>query len=361
MKRKAFALHKQNNFSIVHCRSYITSLIGLEMKKKYSPSHLTPNNPKPLFPSPFGEGIKGRGSKGAGLKFIFDMRGFWANERVEGGLWNLKNPLYKLIYNYFKKKEIEFLTHADYTISLTEKAKQIIHSWKNIPNQPIPIEVIPCCVDTEHFSRKKTNQKELTELRKSLGIKEDDFVLTYLGSIGTWYLLDEMLDFFSHLLKYKTNSKFLFITSEEKEFILRRAEQKNISLDKIIVQKVNYEKVPEYLSLGTISIFFYKLGFSICARSPVKFSEVMSMNMPIICNEGIGDINEIIQEYKLGIIIKNFSIEEYISTIKNLDILLNTAHEKIEKVTDKIFSLRQGINKYYLIYKNLLDQKECRK
>ena len=36
------------------------------------------------------------------------MRGFWPDERVEGGLWNLQNPLYKLVYNYFKKKKETF-------------------------------------------------------------------------------------------------------------------------------------------------------------------------------------------------------------------------------------------------------------
>lgn len=75
--------YKANRFRIIHCRSYITSLVGLRAKKKW------------------------------GVKFIFDMRGFWADERADGGLWNLKNPLYRTIYRYFKKKEKEFLTEAD--------------------------------------------------------------------------------------------------------------------------------------------------------------------------------------------------------------------------------------------------------
>src|SRR5688572_30836844 len=34
MRAKIFELHKKNKFHIVHCRSYIASLLGLEMKKK---------------------------------------------------------------------------------------------------------------------------------------------------------------------------------------------------------------------------------------------------------------------------------------------------------------------------------------
>ena len=72
MKRKAFKLHKEHEFIIVHCRSYLSALVGLSLKKRYK------------------------------VRFLFDMRGFWADERVDGALWNLKNPLYKWVYNYFK-------------------------------------------------------------------------------------------------------------------------------------------------------------------------------------------------------------------------------------------------------------------
>ena len=115
--KHAKKLHREKQFSIVHCRSYIAALVGMKMKKQL------------------------------GVKFIFDMRGLWADERVDGKLWNLKNPLFLLVYNYFKKKEKAFLEHADYTISLTQNAKDELHSWKHIQHQPIKIEVIPCCVD----------------------------------------------------------------------------------------------------------------------------------------------------------------------------------------------------------------------
>jgi len=115
MRKLAIKLHKEKNFKIVHCRSYITALIGLKMKKDL------------------------------GLKFIFDMRGFWADERVDGKIWDLQKPQYRMVYNYFKKKEKQFLTEADAVVSLTHKAKQIMIDDWNVKNK---IEVIPCAVDT---------------------------------------------------------------------------------------------------------------------------------------------------------------------------------------------------------------------
>ena len=44
-----------------------------------------------------------------GVKFIFDMRGFWADERLDGNIWNRNNILFKQIYQFFKSKEKQLL------------------------------------------------------------------------------------------------------------------------------------------------------------------------------------------------------------------------------------------------------------
>ena len=138
------------------------------------------------------------------IPFIFDMRGFYADERVDGKIWSKSHFIYKHIYNYFKKKEKEFLQSSQHTISLTKNGKKEIESW-NLPNQS-PISIIPCCTDEKLF--KKQN---IIDKRSELGIHKDDFVISYVGSIGTWYMLDEMLDFFKELTQKKENTKLLFI------------------------------------------------------------------------------------------------------------------------------------------------------
>src|ERR1051326_4740143 len=112
LKKLACEAFSKENFSIVHCRSYLASLCGLELKKKYA------------------------------CKFIFDMRGFWADERVEGNIWNKKNPLYARLYRYFKNKEKKFLKKADHIVTLTEAGKKEILSWQGFSSLQ-NISVIP--------------------------------------------------------------------------------------------------------------------------------------------------------------------------------------------------------------------------
>ncbi len=323
LRRLAFKLHAQKQFSIVHCRSYISALVGLAMKKKY------------------------------GTRFLFDMRGFYADERVDGGLWNLSSPLYKTVYDFFKRKEVEFLTHADYTISLTENGKDVIHSWQHIPNQPVPIQVIPCCADLDKFSPQNVDHAKLNELKKQLGIADSDYVMSYLGSVGTWYMLDEMLDFFKCLLEKKPNAKFLFITNEPPSLVLDKAAEKQIATDRFIITPAPSPLVPTYLSLSAISFFFIKPVFSKRASSPTKQGEIMGMGIPHICNGGVGDVDEIVKDTNAGFMVEDFTIEAYYKTIDKM-LATSINPDEIRQGAFKYYSLTKGVDNYNAVYCKLL-------
>jgi glycosyltransferase involved in cell wall biosynthesis len=121
MRKLSFKLNKSYQFSIVHCRSYLSAMVGLAMKKKFK------------------------------TKFLFDMRGFWADERVDGNIWNLKNPVFKLTYKFFKSQELKFLIYSDQIVSLTHAGKKEMCNWLDIKDLFEKITVIPCCADLDLF------------------------------------------------------------------------------------------------------------------------------------------------------------------------------------------------------------------
>jgi len=316
-------LHQKKDFDMVHCRSYITSLAGIYLKKKF------------------------------GVKFIFDMRAFYADERVDGGLWNLKNPIYKQVFNYFKNKEKQFLQTANFTISLTEKGKNIIHSWSQIKGQPVPIEVIPCCADLQHFHPSQINSELQTTLKKRFKLNGNHFVITYLGSIGTWYLLDEMLDFFKILLRSKPHAKFLFTTADNPKQIRSRAEEKGIDSEKILIQSAQREEVPTYLSLADVAIFFIQPVFSKSGSSPTKHGEMLGMGLPVIANSNVGDIESIIEKTDSGLLIREFTESAYQQAIAQIDKLLETPVSALQNAAQKYYSLEKGVEKYDQVYRSV--------
>ena len=323
----AVRLYRKEKFDIVHCRSYPPSLIGLSLKKKF------------------------------GCRFIFDMRGFWADERVDGKIWNLNNPVFFCIYKYFKRKEKKILINADKVISLTHRAKSELESYKINGKNKLPVTVIPCCADNNLFTSENIDKSLSDRFKRQAGIKEGDYIISYLGALGTWYMIDEMLDFYKVLKTEKQNCRFLFITAEKKEFILSKVIEKNISVDNIIIVHAKRNEVPVWLNLSDASIFFIKLVFSKVASFPTKQAEIMSMGIPLVCNSGVGDTDQIISESKGGILVENFNEESYRIAAKKLISLSGFSRETATQYARKHFSLEQGVELYRQVYSELLENK----
>lgn len=314
LRKRARQLHQQKKFDLIHCRSYVTSLIGLWMKKKY------------------------------GTRFIFDMRGFWADERVDGGLWNLSNPVFKQVYTYFKKKEKQFLSTADYTISLTENARKEIHEWKGFASTNI--EVIPCCVDTQLFDYHKLPPASANARRP--------FTISYLGSIGTWYMLIEMLEFYKRLLVTQPKAHFLFITTEAPNTILLKAKELELPLDQISIQKAERNEVPHLLAQSDVSIFFIKPYYSKKASSATKMGEILAMGIPIIANAEVGDHDFLFDKYACGILAPNFDQVSFDHIIAQLETLQQISPEHLRNAALDYYSLKKGVNLYAQVYQKTL-------
>jgi glycosyltransferase involved in cell wall biosynthesis len=322
LNRTCKQILRNNNFNIIHCRSYITSIIGSSLSKTY------------------------------GLKFIFDMRGFWADERVDGGLWNLKNPMYDLIFKYFKRKERKFLTAADAVVCLTTQAKEIINGWSLVPNVK-RLQVIPCSADFNNFSLQTPDSK--SKSRKFLSISPDTLVVSYLGSLGTWYLLKEMLQFFLLLKERYSNSVFLFITPEKKSYIMETALSAGLMKEDLRILFAERKEVPFLMSASDINIFFIKPAFSKKGSSPTKLGEVLAMGIPVICNN-IGDVSEVVESTQGGVAIDDFTEQSFVKALNEIPRLFNIDHALIREKAFQYYDLNKAIDAYEKVYHLVLEE-----
>ena len=135
MRKLAEKLHKENEISVVHCRAQMAGVIGLYLKKKYN------------------------------ISIINDIRGFWADEKVDAGSWDRKNIIYNAVYKYFKKIEKNLILKAEQQVCLTHKAKDEIATWPYVKNTN-NITIIPCCADVDLFSYSKYNDDDLLKTRE---------------------------------------------------------------------------------------------------------------------------------------------------------------------------------------------------
>jgi glycosyltransferase involved in cell wall biosynthesis len=319
MKKEAESLQRTHNFSIVHCRSYAASEVGLFLKNKY------------------------------GIKFLFDMRGFWADEKKDGDQWPQSKFLYRKIYNHYKKQEKSFVQKADHIISLTYAGKKEIETWP-FYNTNIPITVIPCCADMNHFTLTDAAQKKT--YREILNIPQDAFVVSYLGSIGAWYLLDEMLQLFIYIKEKYPKALFFFITHSDHTIVIKRAQELGIKASEILIKQAKRSEVPAFLKTSDVTLSFIKPVYSKLSSSPTKLGEVMGMGIPVITNIGVGDVAEIVNGK--GIVLDDFSEETLKNTLRKIPELLLINAEEIRNRSLEWFDLNKGISKYINVYANLL-------
>jgi len=323
MKQKAIQLYKREKYDLVHCRSYIAAEAGLALKKRY------------------------------GVKFLFDMRGFWADEKVDCGAWPQDKYLFRNIYRHYKKLEKQFLLNADGIVSLTQAGKDVMLAKPEYKD--LSIVVIPCCADLEHFDFNKISPEKTNSLKKELGIACNKKVMTYLGSLGGWYMTDEMFAFYRRLLVSEPDLVMLLLTKDEPAKVLEEASAQGIPKDKLFVRYANRNILPGFISLSDYSIFFIRPTFSKTASSPTKHAELMGMGIPVICND-IGDTGHIIGASRTGILVKNFSDEAYDQAINELRSSPLPAGSDIRKAAYDYFDLKKGAENYARLYKTILNE-----
>ena len=318
LQKTAERLHKKNKYDMLHCRSYLAAEVALKIKKA------------------------------TGVLFLFDMRGFWADEKADGGSWNQKNWFWRKVYKFYKQKEKEFVRNSDFIISLTNAGKEEIKKWSFYTC--VPIAVIPCCADSNYFLATTTTKKVVA--RNNLDIPIECFVLSYLGSLGTWYMIDEMLLFFSELKKSKPSAVFLIITNSEPKIIIEKLPLYNLIITDVKIITVLFKEVATFMYASDVNISFIKPVYSKMSSSPIKIGEILSMGIPIISNS-VGDMGKLFSEENIGIEVKDFSQISIESAADKVNDLKDLLPEDIRSVAMKNFSLNKGVEKYAEVYKQI--------
>lgn len=329
LKQKARQLHSKEKFDMVHTRSGTPALVGLWMKKKF------------------------------GIKFLNDIRDFYADSRRDEGSWNKSSLVFDRIYKYFKNKEQKEIEQNDGMVCLTYKAEKII---KDLPyyKPGTPMSVIPCSVDTNLFNPMKINEDLRKKFEERLKINENDIIFSYLGSIGGWYLINEMMSFLKTISDKIQNSRFLFISPHQHEKIYDTALRAGIPGEKILVTHAQRAEVPVLLSFSNYSIFFIKSCYSKQASSPTKHGEIMAMGIPIITNAGVGDVEEIIKKYNSGIVLEQLNGVEYLKVAQALSQKKIFDKDAVREGAKDYFALENAVNKYKNIYELILKEDKNR-
>ncbi|HBG71730.1 MAG: hypothetical protein A2W93_06535 [Bacteroidetes bacterium GWF2_43_63] len=313
MKLLCEKICNENAIDFIHARSYISALAALQLFRKRN------------------------------IPFIFDMRGFWADERVDGRIWNMRNPLYKTIYSYFKRKEKTLLKKSAVIISLTHAAKSLMCEEWSVPENKI--HVIPCAADYAHFT--KPDKNSIDEFRLKVQVPAvSGKTLMYVGSTGTWYMMQEMFDFYDVFRKNFPHSQFVLCINEKNPVV--ESMKLKYPEEIVVLERIPRSQMSHVLSLADFSVMFIKPAFSKKASSPIKLGESLAMGVPVICNAGVGDLGTI-EDEKFGVVVNTTTIIEYEAACKRLAAFDFSAAD-IRDRSAFAYDLARNVDKYFAVY-----------
>ena len=119
-------------------------------------------------------------------------------------------------------------------------------------------------------------------------------MLVYSGSLGSWYRIGEMLDFFEAARDEIAGLRFLLLTPQaslaEDELRTRQL------VGHVVARAVAPDAVPRYLAAADAGICFLGRHASKEASSPTKYGEYLAAGLPVVTNSWIGDAHDLAAE-----------------------------------------------------------------
>ena len=302
---------------IVHARGYVPALIALAVKSL------------------------------RGTFLLFDMRGFWADEKLDAGHWQRTSRLYRVT----KSCERRFFESADAIVSLTHAGVAEFPGLGYRIRPGIPVEVIPTCTDIARF----TPGPKDASLEARLGLAGAQ-VLGCVGTMSNWYLREPMLRYVAFLLVHLPRLKVLVVTAEDQPALRADAARCGVDLDRFVLTRAAFSDMPAYFRLMDVGMFFIKPVFSKKGSAATKLGEFLASGVPVVINDGVGDSGQIVRERHVGVVMNELTAASFAETLPRVSALFDDQpiRARCREAGGALFDAVAGARAYHDIYDRML-------
>jgi len=300
----------RHRLRVVHARSYVASVVALAIKRV------------------------------TGAAYVFDMRGLWADERVDGGLWPPGGRMFRLA----KWFEARFLLAADHVVCVAQAGVRELERFPCLQGRRPPMTVIPTCADLSRF-------RPAGDRRERGGL-----TLGYVGSVGTWHLFDEVAAGFALLRHMRPEARLLVVNRGEHACIRERLAAAGVPASAFELVAADHGEVPAHMARMDAGIFFYRPLFSKRASAPTRLAEYLACGVPCLSNSGVGDTAEILEGERVGVVIRRFDPSSLAAGLASLLELVDDprTRERCVAAARRHFALDEGVARYRAIYDSLI-------
>jgi hypothetical protein len=259
-------------------------------------------------------------------RILWDVRSLWADQRrvIDSKGWNLITFKMALLLEYIAARRslgIVTLTHS--VVPILENRHRKL---------PVFRDVIPTCTQLDRFLPSPMPKGEAPCLLA--GTFNDFYDLT---------LTKQILQELSGLCALKV---VWARPNESRAGVLNVGETKVIS--------VPYIDMPGVIQASHFGLVVCKSENldALSAVAPTKVAEFLASGRPILVSKGIGDLDSIIEKYKVGVVLepdyKESSLLEFIALLSDPEI-----HVRCRKSAEELFSIDEAFVKYTNLYQKI--------
>lgn len=285
-------------------------------------------------------------SRLTGVPFIFDMRALWPEELITAGRLRRGSLLHRAIV----ATERACLRRAGAVVSLTQAAVDHLGRVYPVDMAGQRIAVIPTCADLDRFV--------------PAGQVPGRRVIGCLGTVlSGWFRLDWLASFLSVAATRDEGAVFELTTRDDPARVRAMLDPEGRLGDRLRIAPSAPEDVQKVLQRQTASVMFYAGGqISELGRSPTRMAEILGCGLPIVANDGVGDVARIIREYRVGVLAAGLEPEAMTTAWSELMALMKDPEltSRCRKAAEEVFSLGSGAAAYARLYEQMMEEvREC--
>jgi glycosyltransferase involved in cell wall biosynthesis len=294
---------------VIHARTFVGGLIGLPL------SRLT------------------------GARLIYHNEGFYPDEQVDAGFWQQDS----LQHRVARRLERGLYRRADTIFSLSQTGKEVIESLDGI-GESAPVEVVPSCVDLDHFARQERADARNGSLR-----------LVYVGSIGGRYLVDRIGRFTQVARIERPDTSLELLTAAGPDLVRSTLASSGLPEDAWSSKFVPYERLPAELARQDAGLAFHSHGLSAAGGSSTKVGEYWAMGLPVISTPGLADVDDIVRRERVGVVVPDHNDEAYRASLDELRTLLEDPElpARCRAAAERHYGLDDACRRQLSVYRDL--------
>ena len=114
--------------------------------------------------------------------------------------------------------------------------------------------------------------------------------------------------------------------------------------------------MPSLVRSHTASVLFYAGGsISELGRSPTRLAEVLACGRPVVANPGVGDVEHVIRQNRVGVLAHSLSVSEMDACVGRLCLTSGPQlANRCRSTAETHFSLESGTAAYRQLYQDIL-------